>query len=445
MTSILPVANEIELRHEPTLAAVEDNIDRLLAVPGTTFHEAESRAWRLARARMRDVVEKQGIPVFEACEIPGKEPMPLEKTRQAVANYNQERGGKGPSHEGPAKLTHSGKTAYGWAKSLSLRGSTVYAKFRDTSHELLDALIKRQYPNRSAELERGGRSFKGFAFLGADEPAIRLANFSADAAASADPQGELALQFCFSAAELGDNHYQGDTMDKDDKTKADATVRVVFGADAGGGAGGQQAREFSQTEFDAEVERRANEKAREKQLEFEAEQKKQAEKQRQQADTDFCEQLVADGKVPPGDRDFHSAVLAKLGTPVEGEQALHFAADSGGTVQRSAYEEYRRRLGNIDKSGLFSQHAPQGSRGLGGGHAPQRPEAGQFDNGHKRLEAKLQYGVETRDYVRDMAEQHKLSFRSATIVHGYAEDNGLDFAAALKQVRHQLPAEEGQN
>lgn len=434
------MSQDIELRRDPSGEAVEENIERLTAT-GLSYQEAERRAWALARAEMRKKLAA-GIPVFEACELPGKEPMPLEKTRRAVDTYNRERAGRGPSHEGPAKITHRGISAEGWAQQLFMQGHTVYARFRDTSRKLLDGLIEGRFPNRSAELERGGRSFSGFAFLGGEAPAIRLPNFSAndDSGAPSAGQPDAALCFEFAAAALEINTTGADMTDTA-KPKPDATVRVEFagGAPASGASGGagDNSLSFTAEQFAAEKQRIREEAERE----FAAKQA-QAEAQRQaQADTEFIEARVAAGTLPPGDREFAAGLLkaARVADSADGAQPLHFS-EGGVSVRRTLAEELRRRLEAQPQSGLFQQHAPKGNSGLSK-PAPVAP-VGDGKPAVLRMQEQQQFQAQTLSYLRGLAREHSLSFSNAVLVNEHAQANGLDFAAALEQVEHLLPAEE---
>lgn len=322
---------------------------------------ARAIAHRKARGSLRDRLEN-GVEVFRAGNYPGKATITEEHLRTTVQNYNELQAPRGVKYQAAAKHTHKpDMPSLGWVSALSQSGRSLYAKFRDTTNELLDGIIEERYPNPSVEFRPNlevdgvshGISLKAVALVG-DPPAVKEV--------AAFYEGSDSIIFSYQ------EWNQGGDMTPDPVKPNELTITVQPGAPAtppaapvspAPAAPAPAATQFSEADV-LEREKTAAETARkEAELKFAEEQAKKDQERHETENLAFAEQLVKDGKLTPADRGFTVAMLNGVAPD------LNFSEGEGDkAVEKNVLAEMKAKLAAGDRSSLFSEVTPRGETGL---------------------------------------------------------------------------------
>lgn len=331
---------------------------QILQREGRGRGEARAIAHRKARSSLRTRLES-GVEVFRAGNYPGKVNITEGHLDTTVQNYNELQAPRGHRYQAAAKQTHNpDMPALGWVSALSRSGRSLYAKFRDTTNELLDGIIEERYPNPSVQFRPNlevegashGLSLKAIGFMGADPPAVKDV-----AAFNEDPDSII-----FSYQEWN----QGGTMPDENKPN-ELTINVVPGQPAAPvtpavvPAPAPEATQFSEADVLEREKQAATKATEEAKLKFAEEQATKDQKRHEAENLAFAEQMVKDGKLKPANRDYTVAMLNGISPD------LKFSEGEGDkAVEKSVLAETKAKLGAGDVSSLFSEVTPSGEAGL---------------------------------------------------------------------------------
>lgn len=256
--------------------------------------------------------------------------------------------------ESPVVIGHPSLTApaYGWVKSMSVEGDTLFATVGQVDAAFAEAVNEGRYKKRSASVflpdtpgnpKPGHHYLRHIGFLGAVPPAVKgLADVNF--AESAGGQNAFAdFAFDVAAHPFQSTHQQEQSNMEKNKTDAEKQAEATAQREAEFAA-----REAALATREAEVKKAEAERAK---AEKEAETKQAV---------DFCDQLIKDGKLLPAKKNGLVEVLVTLG-----KQPVSFS-DGSQTVQQSAVDILKEVLNQkpldfAEKSADTEPQTPEGA------------------------------------------------------------------------------------
>jgi hypothetical protein len=278
---------------------------------------------------MADEARTYEIEVFRVG--PSSRGITAREVDEAVSTYDAE---KSPA---PLVFGHptSDKPAHGWIAGLRREGDKLLATLKDVSAEAIEKVKAKAFRNRSIAFwhpehssnpAAGKWGIRHLGLLGAAQPGIpgmKPLTFSADdTAIESEEAPDPAVIFTDKVTDT--------VIIEEPKVSDPATV--------------------DKAEFDAAVAERDRLKA-----EADARAKKD-EQARKDGNAAFVSDMVKEGRVTPGDRDFFTELLNRL--PVE---EIEFSADDKDTLGN----RMRKLLSGAGPTILFSTISPHGDRGKG--------------------------------------------------------------------------------
>uniref|UniRef100_A0A6M3KRT0 Peptidase n=1 Tax=viral metagenome TaxID=1070528 RepID=A0A6M3KRT0_9ZZZZ len=295
---------------------------------------------------------------------------------QAVASFNA------GVHEPPAVIGHpkTDDPAYGWVSALSTTRKdgvqVLLAKFRDVAPGFAAAVEQGLFKKRSAAFYPDGR-LRHVGFLGAAPPAVKgLANLNFK------DDGAVPVVFEFTHQHTGGNHMFKDFAEFFEFLKFWEKKGQTAEPAPATPSGGPGVKTFTEAELEAAKNAAAEAAKKEAEKKFSEQQTKDAASAKRKAQdqeiSQFCDQLVKEGKIPPS---WGKSGLVAFMQKLDAEGEIEFAE---GAEKKTPLAWFKEFLGGFGKSGIFTEIATKAKAGDSADFA----EAKQDEAAAKRIAAK---------------------------------------------------------